>query len=127
MTHEEMANIWNSLKKKLKAYCDENGFSDVILGYPGARSAIVSVLAADALGAERVHALMMKTDYTSELSLQIAAKIAALNGFAYKVVDIQPVIDNQNAFWQACLAKNRKISSWKIFKRGKRQNADGLF
>ena len=50
MTHEEMANIWNSLKKKLKAYCDENGFSDVILGLSGGLdSAIVSVLAADAL------------------------------------------------------------------------------
>ena len=48
MTHEEMANIWNSLKKKLKAYCDENGFSDVILGLSGGLdSAIVSVLAAD--------------------------------------------------------------------------------
>lgn len=35
MTHEEMANIWNSLKKKLKAYCNENGFSDVILGLSG--------------------------------------------------------------------------------------------
>ena len=96
MTDAEMEKIWNNLKRNLKSYCDENGFSDVMLGLSGGLdSAIVSVLACDALGAEHVHALMMKTDYTSELSLQIAAKIAALNGFDYKVVDIQPVIDNK--------------------------------
>ena len=123
MTHEEMANIWNSLKKKLKAYCDENGFSDVILGLSGGLdSAIVSVLAADALGAERVHALMMKTDYTSELSLQIAAKIAALNGFAYKVVDIQPVIDNQKRFLAGVFGeepKNIVVENLQARERGK--------
>ncbi len=83
----------------------------------GART-IVSVLAADALGAERVHALMMKTDYTSELSLQIAAKIAALNGFAYKVVDIQPVIDNQNVFGRRVWRRTEK------YRRGKSSSAE---
>ncbi|MFR1032431.1 MAG: hypothetical protein ACLSE6_07935 [Alphaproteobacteria bacterium] len=120
MTDAEMEKIWNNLKRNLKSYCDENGFSDVMLGLSGGLdSAIVSVLACDALGAEHVHALMMKTDYTSELSLQIAAKIAALNGFDYKVVDIQPLLIIRNVFWPACSAKRRKILCWRICRQGR--------
>lgn len=123
MTDAEMEKIWNNLKRNLKSYCDENGFSDVMLGLSGGLdSAIVSVLACDALGAEHVHALMMKTDYTSELSLQIAAKIAALNGFDYKVVDIQPVIDNQKRFLAGVFgeeAKNIVLENLQARERGK--------
>lgn len=51
MTDAEMEKIWNNLKRNLKSYCDENGFSDVMLGLSGGLdSAIVSVLACDALG-----------------------------------------------------------------------------
>lgn len=32
MTGAEMEKIWNNLKRNLKSYCDENGFSDVMLG-----------------------------------------------------------------------------------------------
>lgn len=123
MTNEEMENIWNSLKKNLKNYCDENGFSDVVLGLSGGLdSAIVSVLASDALGASHVHALMMKTDYTSELSLQIAAKIAELNGFAYKAVDIQPVVEHQKRFLAGVFGekpKNIVLENLQARERGK--------
>ena len=45
MTDAEMEKIWNNLKRNLKSYCDENGFSDVMLGLSGGLdSAIVSVL-----------------------------------------------------------------------------------
>ena len=55
MTDAEMEKIWNNLKRNLKSYCDENGFSDVMLGLSGGLdSAIVSVLACDALGADLV-------------------------------------------------------------------------
>ncbi len=123
MTNENMKHIWSYLKKNLKSYCDENGFSDVILGLSGGLdSAIVSVLASDALGAAHVHALMMKTDYTSELSLQIAAKIAALNGFEYKVIDIQPVVDNQKRFLAGVFGeepKNIVLENLQARERGK--------
>ena len=46
-----MEKIWGNLKKGLRFYCRENGFSDVILGLSGGLdSAVVSVLAAEALG-----------------------------------------------------------------------------
>lgn len=123
MINKDMEYIWNELKRNLKTYCDENGFSDVILGLSGGLdSAIVSVLAADALGAGHVHALMMKTNYTSELSLQIAAKIAELNGFDYKVLDIQPVVDNQKRFLAGVFGeepKNIVMENLQARERGK--------
>ena len=75
-----MKEIWEQLCKELKNYCLQNGFTDVILGLSGGLdSAVTAVLAADALGPEHVHALMLQTRYTSKLSLLIAKKIAKQN------------------------------------------------
>lgn len=94
-----MRELWQKLTTGLKDYCCENGFSDVLLGLSGGiDSALTAVIAADALGAEHVHALMMRTKNTSSLSTQIAAEIARLNGFDYRNVDIQPIIDAQKDF-----------------------------
>lgn len=104
-----MQNIWNILKNGLRDYCEQNGFSDVVLGLSGGLdSAVVSVLAADALGAEHVHCVMMKTKYTSELSLQIAQELADKNGFDYRVIDIEPIIENQEEFLCQILGETPK-------------------
>ena len=87
-----MDKLWENLKNGLKNYCYQNGFKDVILGLSGGLdSAIVSVLATETLGKDHVHALMMKTKHTSQLSLDIAEKIHKLNGFGYQVMDIQDI------------------------------------
>jgi len=92
-----MEEIWKKLKTGLKDYCDKNGFSDVVLGLSGGLdSAIVSVLAVDVLGAEHVHCVMMKTQHTSDLSLQIAQELADKNGFDYQILDIEPIIKEYN-------------------------------
>ena len=94
-----MKEIWEQLCRELKNYCRQNGFSDVILGLSGGLdSAITAVLAADALGPEHVHAVMMRTKYTSKLSLLIAKKIAKYNAIDYKVLKIQKLVDNQEKF-----------------------------
>lgn len=118
-----MEKIWNDLKNKLRDYCEKNGFKEVLLGLSGGLdSAMVSVLAADALGKENVHTLMMKTDYTSEQSLRIAKKIAELNGFDHKEINIQPVIDNQKKFLAAAMdtePKNIVLENLQARERGK--------
>lgn len=92
-------------------------FSDVLLGLSGGiDSALTAVIATDALGAEHVHALMMRTKNTSSLSTQIAAEIARLNGFDYRNVDIQPIIDAQNDFLCGLFDEKPKILYWKICK-----------
>ncbi len=94
-----MEKLWDKLKNGLCGYVKDNGFSDVILGLSGGLdSAIVSVLAVEALGRENVHCLMMKTRHTSELSLRIAQELADLNGFDYQVLDIDPEIARQSEF-----------------------------
>lgn len=88
-----MEMIWNKLELGLKEYCAKNGFHHVILGLSGGMdSALTAVLAADALGGQNVHAFMMKTKYTSDLSLKIAREIAELNHLSYQELDIEPMV-----------------------------------
>ena len=66
-------------------------------------SALTAVLAADALGGKNVKAIMMKTRYTSDLSIKIAREIAKLNGLDYQELDIEPLVTAVTVFLQqAC-------------------------
>lgn len=86
--------LWKNLQEGFRDFCKENQVNKVILGLSGGLdSAIVSVLATQVLGGENVYAYMMKTKYTSDISLEIAQKIATLNGFNYEVLDIQDRVD----------------------------------
>lgn len=89
-----MKNLWNTLKTGLQTYCEQNNFKKAVLGLSGGLdSAICAVLAADVLGGKNVSALMMKTRYTSDLSLQIAREIASLNNLDYHELDIDSLFD----------------------------------
>lgn len=91
-----MQKVWDNLKSGLIEFCRKNGFHDVILGLSGGLdSAVVSVLATEALGKKHVYTLMMETCYTSQLSLSIAAKLKELNGFHYHRINIQDVYEAQ--------------------------------
>ena len=94
-----MEKIWQQLKFGLKDYCCENGFTQVILGLSGGiDSALTAVLASDTLGGENVTAVMMKTQFTSDLSLQIARKISRINHLNYHELDIEPLVQNEINF-----------------------------
>lgn len=96
-----MQKLWNDLKKALKNHLDSNGFNNAILGLSGGLdSAIVAVLAADVLGGQNVKAIMMKTKYTSDLSLKIAREIASLNNIDYQEIDIDDIVNNEISFLQ---------------------------
>jgi NAD+ synthase len=77
----------------LRDYVDKNGFPGVVLGLSGGiDSALVAALAVDALGAERVHCVMLPYRYTSPASLADAAGCAEALGVRYDVVPIaEPV------------------------------------
>ena len=118
-----MQEIWNKLTNGLKKYCEENGFSDVVVGLSGGiDSALTAAIAVDALGAKHVHCLMMRTKNTSSLSTQIAAEIARLNGFEYENIDIQPIIDAQKTFLSSLFGeepKNIVLENLQARERGK--------
>ena len=91
-----MEQLWNRLKTDFAKHLEKNGFNKVILGLSGGLdSAIVAVLASDVLGGKNVKSIMMKTKYTSDLSLKIAKEIAELNNLDYQEIDIDELVENE--------------------------------
>lgn len=71
-------------------YLGKSGFKKVVLGLSGGiDSALVATIAADALGAENVHCVMLPSRYTSQASLDDAAEIATRLGCRLDTVSIE--------------------------------------
>jgi NAD+ synthase (glutamine-hydrolysing) len=88
------ATLYAALVRGIRDYIDKNGFSGVLLGLSGGiDSALTLSLAVDALGADRVMAVMMPMRYTSQLSLDGARGQAERLGVEYHVIGIEPVYD----------------------------------
>ncbi len=97
------ANIYRALCLGVKDYIEKNGFPGVVLGLSGGiDSALTLAIAVDALGAQRVHAVMMPSEFTADISLQDARKMAGLLGVRYSEISIKPVFD---AFLNALAAE----------------------
>ena len=83
------AQIYQALVLGVRDYVNKNGFAGVVLGLSGGiDSALTLALAADALGPERVQAVMMPFAYTSKLSRNAAAGQAETLGVRYSVIPI---------------------------------------
>ena len=75
----------------LRDYVTKNGFPGVVLGLSGGiDSALVAALAADALGPDKVHAVMLPSKFTSDESLMDAAACAKSLGLRYDKISIEP-------------------------------------
>ena len=86
---EGLASCYSALMIGIRDYVDKNNFPGVVLGLSGGiDSALVAVLAADALGAEKVSAIMMPSEFTSEISLLDAELLANNLGVTYKKISI---------------------------------------
>lgn len=84
------AVVWRGLVRGIRDYVAKNGFPGVLLGLSGGiDSGLVLALAVDALGPERVTAVMLPSQYTSELSLSGARAQAERLGVAYHVLGIE--------------------------------------
>jgi NAD+ synthase len=85
---------WQAMLRGLRDYVLKNGFRKVVLGLSGGiDSAIVATIAADALGPENVHCIMLPYRYTSEDSLKDARECAERLGVHYDVVPIGTPVD----------------------------------
>lgn len=88
------ASAYNALVMGVKDYVNKNGFKGAVLGLSGGiDSALTLVVAVDALGAERVEAVMMPFRYTSQMSLDDAKAEADALGVSYKVRPIEPMYE----------------------------------
>ncbi|MGA8116629.1 MAG: NAD+ synthase [Actinocatenispora sp.] len=88
------AEVWEALVTGLRDYVTKNGFSSVVLALSGGiDSAVVAAIAVDAVGPERVHAISMPSEYSSEHSRSDAADLAERTGLNYRTEAIAPMVD----------------------------------
>ena len=88
------ASIYQALVLGLRDYVTKSGFKGVLLGLSGGiDSALTLAIAVDALGAERVRAVMMPYHYTAEISRNDAAEQAARLGVHYSSLAIAPMVE----------------------------------
>ena len=89
------ALVYQVLVQGVRDYVNKNGFRGVVLGLSGGiDSALTVAVAVDALGAERVEAVMKPFRYTSSMSLEDAEAEARALGIQYDVISIEPLYDS---------------------------------
>ncbi|MCH8135793.1 MAG: NAD+ synthase, partial [Proteobacteria bacterium] len=87
-------SVYKALVTGTRDYVGKHGFPGVLIGLSGGiDSALVLAIACDALGADRVRAIMMPFRFTSNMSQEDAAKQAATLGVRYDVIPIAPMYD----------------------------------
>ena len=90
--HSMEEQVYDALVLGVRDYVNKNNFPGVVLGLSGGiDSSLTLAIAVDALGKERVQAVMMPFEYTSQLSINAAAQQAALLGVNYKVIAIHEI------------------------------------
>ena len=90
---EDIAEVWKALVVGLRDYAAKNNFTSVALGVSGGiDSALVAVIAADALGATNVHGVALPSKYSSDHSLTDAKALCANVGINYRVIEIEPMV-----------------------------------
>ena len=87
-------SVYEALVCGTRDYVGKHGFPGVVLGLSGGvDSALILAIACDALGAERVQAVMMPFRYTSTMSQEDAAKQTAIQNVRYDVIPIEPIYE----------------------------------
>ncbi len=87
-------SVYEALVCGTRDYVGKHGFPGVVLGLSGGvDSALILAIACDALGAERVRAVMMPFRYTSTMSQEDAAKQATIQNVRYDVIPIEPIYE----------------------------------
>ena len=91
---DEEAAVYDALVLAVRDYVGKNGFKGVHLGLSGGiDSALTLAIAVDAIGPDRVHAVMMPSDYTAGISVEDARDMVKRLGVRYSEIAIKPVFD----------------------------------
>jgi len=98
-THaSKIALIHDALVMGIKNYFQKLGFSKAILGLSGGiDSAVTMALAAEALGAENVHAILLPSQYSTGHSVKDAEDLAKNLGSPYEIIPIKNIYDSVEA------------------------------
>ena len=95
---DTFAEIYQALVMATRDYVQRSGFPGVILGLSGGiDSALTLAIAVDAVGADKVQAVMMPYTYTSQMSVEDATEQARRMGVTFGIAEIHPIV---NSFMQ---------------------------
>ena len=87
-------DLWHALVLGIRDYLGKNGFPGAILGLSGGiDSALVLALAVDAIGADKIHAVMMPSPYTADISWIDARDMAKRLNVQYDEISIAPLFE----------------------------------
>src|SRR3954462_12129876 len=91
---DELEQMRLALELGLHDYVSKNGFRDVVVGVSGGiDSAVTAAVAAEALGAERVHCVSMPSRYSSEGTRTDAQRLAESLGCSFRELPIAEIVD----------------------------------
>jgi NAD+ synthase (glutamine-hydrolysing) len=90
----DLAEIYGALELGVRDYVRKNGFRSVILALSGGiDSALTATIAADALGADRVHVVLMPSRYSSDHSVTDAEDLVKRQGVQARTIPIAPMVE----------------------------------
>lgn len=90
----EVASVYEALVLGVKDYVGKNRFPGAIIGLSGGiDSALTLAIAVDALGADKVRAVMMPSQYTADISLADSRDMVGRLGVQYDEIAIKPIFD----------------------------------
>jgi NAD+ synthase (glutamine-hydrolysing) len=102
------ADLWDALVLGVRDYVGKNGFPGVILGLSGGiDSALVLAIAVDALGSNRVRAVMMPSPYTADISQLDARDMSERLKVRYDEI---PILTQFNAFRAALSSEFKDLA-----------------
>ncbi|WP_442899758.1 NAD+ synthase [Gilliamella sp. App4-10] len=89
-----LASVYDALVLATRDYVTKNGFQGAVLGLSGGiDSALTLAIAVDALGKDKVQAVMMPFRYTADISIADAKEEAEILGVEFDIVSIEPMFD----------------------------------
>ena len=87
-------SVYRALTLGVRDYVDKHGFPGVVMGLSGGvDSALTLAIAVDALGPERVHAVMMPSRYTSPMSREDAQSQVRALGVSFSTISIEQMFE----------------------------------
>ena len=99
------AEAYAALKLGVRDYLGKNGFPGAIIGLSGGiDSALTLCIAADALGPEKVRAVMMPSPYTAQMSLDDSRALVERLGVRYDEIGIEPAMNTYAAMLEPLFA-----------------------
>ena len=91
----ELETVYQALVVGVRDYIEKNRFSGILVGLSGGiDSGLTLAIAVDAIGAEKVEAVMMPSRYTSQMSIEDARKQAQNLGVRYQEHSIEPIFQS---------------------------------